>query len=252
MPEVIQSVQRTAMVLDAIAKSSKPLSITQISSDVGLHKSTVHRILYTLIEVGYVKQNPTTSLYELTMKLYELGTSAIKDSGLVPLAKNHLEELRNLSGETVHLVVPDKLDIVYIDKVESNHTLRMHSVIGSRLPMYCTAVGKAILSTKSSDEIDSYWKNIDPIRKTNYTITSLGAFKKELDIIRETSISYDNMENEEGIKCVAVSIVNIYDQVEGAISVSGPIQRMTDDLLEKIIPKLLEVKADLRTKLGRI
>lgn len=252
MPELIQSIARASLILEEIAANNNTISITELSKKVNLHKSTVHRILSTLIETGYVNQNPINNQYELTIKLFEIGTSAIKQDDLITLVKPHLEHLRDISGETIHLVVPDKTDIVYVDKVESNHTLRLHSVIGRRSPMYCTAVGKAILSERDELAVEKFWGKINPVRHTEFTITDLDNFKCELQKIRTSGISYDNSEHEPEIRCIASVLLNSFGDVVGAISISGPVQRMTDEHIDTLIPELLNVKQILSKQLGRM
>jgi DNA-binding IclR family transcriptional regulator len=251
MPEMIQSIARASSIMECIAESNNSISITELSKKVDLHKSTVHRILSTLIELGYVKQNPSNNQYEMTIKMFEIGTSAIKQNDLITLVKPHLEKLRDVSGEAIHLVVPDKTDIVYVDKVESNQTLRMHSVIGRRSPMYCTAVGKAILSYRSEKEVDEFWDKIEPVQHTEHTLTKLSDFKDELSQIRVTGISYDNEEHEKDIRCVGTALIDYSGSVVGAISISGPIHRMTDEHINKLIPELLGVKQIISRELGR-
>jgi len=250
MSESIQSLARATAIIEAIALHDNTMSITAIAQHVNLHKSTVHRILGTLIQLGYIRQNPTNSHYELTVKLFELGSSAIKHSDLVTLAHPYLESLRDLSGEVVHLVLPDQHDIIYVDKVESTQTLRMHSFIGRRSPMYCTAVGKAILATRSDEQLKIFWESITPEPRTPKTLTNFTDFQNEITRIRRVGFSYDNEEHEIGIRCIAFGIRNYAGDTIGAISISGPVQRMTDEHIATLIPTLETVKYELSRSLG--
>lgn len=251
MSSTIQSIVRASQIIETISNNNNSISLTELSKEVDLHKSTVHRILSTLIEIGYVRQNPETSHYELSLRLFEIGSSVIRNNNLIAVAKPYLKKLRDLSGEVVHLVVPDQNEIVYIDKVESMHTLRMHSFVGKRSPMYCTAVGKAILSQQSTAIVENYWNSLTPIKHTENTITRWADFQKELAKIRETGISYDNEEHENDIRCIGTTLHNFSGDVVGAISISGPIQRMTDEHIEKLIPELLNIKSAISKELGR-
>jgi len=250
MSESIQSLARATAIIEAIALHDNTMSITAISQHVNLHKSTVHRILGTLIQLGYIRQNPRNSHYELTVKLFELGSSAIKHSDLVTLAHPYLESLRDISGEVVHLVLPDQHDIIYVDKVESTQTLRMHSFIGRRSPMYCTAVGKAILATRTDEQIKAFWESITPEARTPKTLTNFSDFEEEIIRIRRFGFAYDNEEHEIGIRCIAFGIRNYAGDTIGAISISGPVQRMTDDHIATLIPTLEMVKYELSRSLG--
>jgi DNA-binding IclR family transcriptional regulator len=252
MSDSVQSLARASSILEAIAKNNNHISITELSKVVDLHKSTVHRLLKSLIELGYVRQNANDSHYELTIKLFELGASVVRQNDLIATARPYLEKLSVLSGEVVHLVIPDQTDIIYVDKVESTHTLRMHSYIGKRSPMYCTAVGKAILATRSDDAVRNFWSQISPVKHTPYTIVDLESFLQELEQIRSKGIAYDNEEHETEIRCVGTALSNYSGSVVGAISISGPKQRMTDDVLNKLIPELLEVKLAISRAMGKI
>ncbi len=252
MSDSVQSLARASSILEAIAKNNNHISITELSKVVDLHKSTVHRLLKSLIELGYVRQNTNDSHYELTVKLFELGASVIRQNDLIATARPYLEKLSVLSGEVVHLVIPDQTDIIYVDKVESTHTLRMHSYIGKRSPMYCTAVGKAILATQSDDAVRNFWTQISPVKHTPYTIVDIESFLQEIEQIRSKGISYDNEEHETEIRCIGTALTNYSGTVVGAISISGPKQRMSDDVLNKLIPELLEVKQAISKAMGKL
>lgn len=252
MSDSVQSLSRASSILEAIANHNNNISITELSKVVDLHKSTVHRLLKSLIELGYVRQNINDSHYALTVKLFEIGASVVRQNDLITTARPYLEKLSQLSGEVVHLVIPDQTDIIYVDKVESTHTLRMHSYIGKRSPMYCTAVGKAILATKSDALIREFWTQIDPVKHTPYTIVTIEAFLDEINRIRTMGISYDNEEHETDIRCVGTALTNYTGNVVGAISISGPKQRMSDEILNKLIPELLEVKQSISKAMGKV
>lgn len=252
MSDSVQSLARASSILEAIAKNNNHISITELSKVVDLHKSTVHRLLKSLIELGYVRQNTNDSHYELTVKLFELGASVIRQNDLIATARPYLEKLSVLSGEVVHLVIPDQTDIIYVDKVESTHTLRMHSYIGKRSPMYCTAVGKAILATQSDDAVRNFWAQISPVKHTPYTIVDIESFLQEIEQIRSKGISYDNEEHETEIRCIGTALTNYSGTVVGAISISGPKQRMSNDVLNKLIPELLEVKQAISKAMGKL
>lgn len=252
MSDSVQSIARAFSIMEAISENKNSISITDLSKAVDLHKSTVHRILSTLIQQGYVKQNTKNNYYELSLKLLELSASVIIQNDLKSVMRPYLEYLRDLSGEVVHLVVPEGNDIIYIDKVESTHTLRMHSYIGRRSPMYCTAVGKAILADQSNLQIENYWKQIHPVKFTKNTITELEAFLDEIHEIRTQGFSYDNEEQEPDIRCIAISLKDFNGETVGALSISAPISRMTDEKIILLKPELHIIKNSVSKKLNRL
>ena len=142
MIEIVQSVDRALSILEVLSDYKEGLGITDISNKIHIHKSTVHRILATLIYKGYVIQDQKTNKYMITLKLFELGNKKVKDMNLLAVSKPYTEELMKKVNEVVHLVVRENNEIVYVDKVEADNTIRMASTIGRRSPLYSTPWGK--------------------------------------------------------------------------------------------------------------
>jgi DNA-binding IclR family transcriptional regulator len=250
MKEVVQSVDRALSILEVLSDYENGLGITELSEKIGLHKSTVHRLLSTLIYKGYVEQDKDTNKYKLTLKLFELGNKNIEKIDVLSVARPYLKELVEKANEAVHLVVLDGTDIVYIDKVESKNTIRMHSRIGKRSPVYCTAVGKSILAHLTDKEIEKIWNNSTIEKFTHYTITDLKTLKKELELIKERGYAVDNEENELGVRCVGAAIFDYRGDVCSAISVSGPTMRITKDRVEELGKLVIEYSQKISEKLG--
>lgn len=198
-----------------------------------MHKSTVHRLLSTLVDKGYVVQDPVTLKYRTTLKLYEIGYKRLANVDLLTVSKPHTTKLMKLTNEVVHLVVRDGNYIVYIDKIEAENTITMRSAIGKRNFMYCTSAGKAILSCLDIEEVSRIWNSCEIVKKTPNTITNFEDLVKELEKIRKVGYAVDEQEDEEGIRCIGAAILNKEGKVEGAISISGPAMRITKDLTEK-------------------
>ena len=251
MNTTVQSVDRALSILETLAASPKGLGIAEISEKTELHKSTVHRLLATLVSRGYAKQDGY-SRYKLTLKLFELGGRSIENLDMLEIARPYLEQIRDQTDEVVHLVMLEEPEIVYIDKVEPNTTIRMHSRIGMRRPLYCTAVGKAIMSTMINDELEIVWNNSRIEQLTAYTITSLEKMKEELMLIKKRGYSIDEEENEIGVRCVAIGLLDHTNKACGAISVSGPVERMTDEAIKKIIQTLIPAGEQISKELGYI
>lgn len=250
MGEVVQSVDRTLSILELMSYFEDGLGITEISERIGLHKSTVHRLLKTLIYKGYVIQDERTNKYRLTIKLFELGNRVIADMDILKASKIYTEDLMKTFNEVVHLVVRDDNDIVYIDKVEAKNTIQMVSHIGRRSPLYCTSVGKAILAYLDEEEVNEIWNNSDIKKYTENTITDYDVFRNELDKIRLQGYAVDNEENEQGVRCVGVPVFNFHGEVEGAISVSGPTIRVTEEKVEEIANEVKKCANLISKELG--
>jgi DNA-binding IclR family transcriptional regulator len=240
----IRSVKRTLTLMEILAQKGES-GVTELSNAANLNKATVYRQLNTLLSMGYVKKDEKTERYGLTFKLLELANHMLNHINMRDMIRPYLENLAAQSGETVHLVQREGVHCVYIDKVEPTvNSVRMVSRIGMRQPLYCTAVGKAILAELPDAEIHSIWDSIDIRPHTENTIVNWGDFIKEIGTIRSLGYALDNEENEVGVKCVAVAIRDYTGMARHAISVSAPVSRMTDSNLEKILRYLLDTKSN--------
>lgn len=250
MIDVVQSVDRSLTILELLSNYNEGLGVTEISGMVNLHKSTVHRLLGTLIYKGFVIQDSSTNKYKLSLKLYELGSKRIENADILKSSRPYTEKLMNTVNEVVHLVIRDENDIVYIDKVEADNTIRMASTIGRRSPLYCTSVGKAMLAYLSDEEIIAVWNNSKIEKKTKYTITDLEVFKRELKEVKEKGYAVDNEENELGVRCIGAPVFNHNGYIEGAISVSGPTIRVTRDRIEEFANEVKKYAQLISNELG--
>ncbi|MEN1759699.1 MULTISPECIES: IclR family transcriptional regulator [Anoxynatronum] len=225
----VQSIDRTFHIIEVLAEKPDGLGLTELGKRVGLHKSTVHRLLLALIHHGYVEQDSGSSVYRLSLKMYEIGSKIIDDLALNEVARPLLSALKESVNEVVHLVIRDDIEIMYIDKVEADNKIRMHSRIGARSPLYCTSAGKAMMAFLPEQEIVSIWERSHIQKLTIYTITDLEKMREELNQVKNRGYAIDNEENELGIRCVGAPIFNYRDEVIGAISISGPTLRVTPE-----------------------
>ena len=250
MIDVVQSVDRTLSILELLSNYDEGLGVTEIGVMVNLHKSTVHRLLGTLIYKGFVIQDASTNKYKLSLKLYELGCKRIANVDIFKSSKPYTERLMKTVNEVVHLVIRDENDIVYIDKVEADNTIRMASTIGRRSPLYRTSVGKVILAYLPDKEIESVWENSKIEKMTEYTITDLEVFKRNLKEVKEKGYAVDNEENELGVRCIGAPVFNHKGCIEGAISVSGPTIRVTSDRIDEIANEVKKYAHLISDELG--
>lgn len=248
--ERVQSVERALTILEIVAEHDG-ISLTEISKSAQLNKATVHRLLSTLISMGYVEQNEKTGHYELTFKLFQLGNNKVEQIDSFKIARRYISELSNLIGETVHLVIEDNQEVVYIDKFEPSKVLfRMHSRVGKRAPMYCTAVGKALLAHYPDEMIKEVWEHSEIKQLTPHTITDFDVFMEEIARIRSNGYAVDNEENEMGIYCIASVFYNHKGMVEGAFSISIPMVRIHEKDPDFYIRKSLEYSTKISQALG--
>ena len=225
------------------------MTLTEICHLVRLPKTTVFRYLYTLRECGFVAYEPETDLYRLGLRVFELAQSVDEQLQVRQVALPYMHELRDQFNETVNLGVIDNKEVAYIEMMESRHSLRMQARLGSRDPVYSTALGKAILAFMSENE----WSNHLPAEftpRTSTTHISFNALKQDLMQIRSRGFSLDLQENEEGAQCVGAPIFDHLGRARAAISVSAPVSRLDDVMQQQITEALLEATAAISHHLG--
>ena len=245
----IQSVDRAITLLERLAQRGGSASLADLACDVGLSRSTAHGLLATLRQHSLVSQD-ADGHYVLGVKLFELGMAAVSRLDLRTVAGPVLERLVDEFQETVHLVINDGLDVVYIDKRESPQSIRIVSQVGHRLPGHCTGVGKAMLAFKSKAELENLLAGVELERHTSNTITDKDQLKAELELVRQSGYALDNEEIIDGLRCVAAPIRDHTTQVVAALSVSGPSMRMKPEKIERVIPAVVQAVADISQQLG--
>ncbi len=246
----IQSAGRIFQVMEILSAGGS-MGLLEISAQANLSKSTVHRLLNSLIYMGYARQEESTGKYRMTYKLVNLSGMILDHSDIVQIAHPYLVKLMEKTGETVHLVRREKMNITYIDKVEpAGATVRMISHVGLSLPLYCTGVGKALMAEMPEEEVHSIWESSPIERKTEYTITKLTDLKAELTRIQKRGYARDDQENGLGVRCVAVSIHDYRGKAVYALSISCPIYRLPDERVPELAGLMLEASAAISRELG--
>lgn len=255
MPEYDATVTRTVKkamdILDCLGEENHPLAVSEIGHRLGMPRSTVYRLLNTLAVTGYVTQDSAEpQKYRLGFKVLELASRFLGSIELRRMALPFLEELRNLVNETVHLVVPDGGQVAYVEKVECSQAVRMHSTVGSRVFMHCTAVGKALLAFMTPEEVEAIVTRHGLPARTPNTITDRAKLFKHLEEVRRRGYAIDNVENEDGIRCVGAPIFDHQGRPVAALSVSGPAFRLTLDRVQELIEPVRVTAQRISRELG--
>lgn len=250
--QTVQSVERTFDVLEALAAARQPVAISELSQKLGLHISTVHRLLGTLIERGYARQAAASGRYGIGPRLMELAGGLSEQVDLRQEAHPFLEKLVAQVGETANLSVRSGNNLVYIDQVQSARLVRMFTRVGSSAPLYCTGSGKLFLAYSGDFENDLNRFLLEtPLEPhTPATLTTPQALREELQRIREHGYSFDNEEMEEGVVCVAAPVFDRENHLMAAISVSGPTGRMLSGDSRRIIEPVRQSAAQISRSLG--
>ena len=234
----IHSVENTFSLLEVLADNGLELGIAELCKKISLPKGTVHRLLGTLKNLGYIEQNPQNRKYRLTIKIFNLGAAVTDRVGLVQIIP-HMKKLSLKFNETVNLAILDRDEITYLYSVGSDNTLKLDLRIGSNQPAYCAAVGKVLLAYLSEQELDGYLQRVKLKSYTPYTITSKEYLKKDLKLIRERGYSFVNEEYMQGVSCVAVPLKDQQGKVCAGLSFSVPTVRMDKEKLPQLIDSLI-------------
>ncbi len=246
---VSTTVAKAIHILDMLAiKTDLGVSLAELCSLIDIPKSSAHRYLVTLQELGLAERK-SNDRYYLGTKIIELAGTYLSKSDLRTDSQATLDELAELTGETVHLAVPSGTEVVYIAKVESKHALSMFSHIGARLPMHCTALGKAILAFSDRHALQAVL-SAPLVTRTPNSITLVKALESELTLVRSRGYAIDNEENEVGVRCVGAPIFDYTTKPIGAISISAPCERMDQERCNSLGPLLLKAAQNVSRRKG--
>lgn len=228
----VHSVVRTLTVLEKLAFSSSPLSLAEISNDLRLPPSTTHRLLATLMWMGFVSQDKRTEHYQATLKLFNLGSVVLSRFNLSEKLLPSMRRIADQIGESVSLVVREGMEGVLLERIEGTQGVQIFSKY-RRVSLYCTAAGKAILAGFDSKGFEDFLARTTFKSLTTNTITSPAALRLEIEKVRRMGFAVDDEEMEKGARCVAVPLTLTNDTV-AAVSVSGLAPRMMPKRIREI------------------
>jgi IclR family KDG regulon transcriptional repressor len=233
MNETVRSVERALAILGCFDDDHPLLGITEISAQLNLPKSTIHRILATLEAWGFVQQDEVSCRYQLGLRLFELGAIVGNSLGLRQAALPVLKQLSRETEETVLLVAYDSGEVVYLDALECPQPVKIDARPGKRLPAHCTASGKAFLSALPREEVERVLSR--PLSgRTPKTITDAEELRCNLTLSRQRGYSISDEEYNTGIRAVAAPIVSEKGRVWGVVAVAGPAFRLSDDAIRNL------------------
>lgn len=238
----MKSLAKALSVMDLIfAAQGQSLSVAEISKEMGLPKGTSHRILSSLVDFKYARQDPLTKKYGLGARFLDIGSPFEKRQTLRAFIAPMLRPLHSKVTETVSVAVLVKDEIEYIERYESEMILRVDIHVGTRFPAHCTATGKILLSALPEEELDLRLKQRKKLRKfTENSIGSLMGLKEALAKVRYEGVARDYEECLVGVHCIASPVVGRAGEVVAAVSISGPRERMTVEKMDELEPLLRE------------
>ncbi len=247
--QVLSSVTNAARILKEFGKGDKEIGVSELARRLGLGKSSTHRLVHTLTVERLLDQNPQTGLYRLAVTMHQLGSQVQEAADLHTAANPVVEQLRNLTKETVQIAVLDGRHVVYVVRRESPQTVRLFGRVGHRNHAHCTSTGKVLLAGLPRDELDVLLAGWRLARRTPYTITTHAALLDELDTVRERGWADNINESEVGVASVAAPIRDATGVV-AAVSIAGPIQRLEAPALHRHVRPVVEAAAAISRRLG--
>jgi len=235
----IASLEKGLKIIELLSESES-LSVSEVAKRLNQNRSASHRFLATLKELGYVIQD-SNARYKLSLKMFELGNRISDVQAIRSISRPYMHELVSKYHETVNLGHIEHTDVTTIETVSSKEAIKHDSVIGERSPAHTLAMGKAMMAYMSKEEKQSCLDNIKFQAPTKKTITSRVKFEKELKIVHDQGYAIDDEEWAVGLRCVASPILNFDGHSDYAISISGPIQRMTNKKIQNISKDLKRI-----------
>lgn len=248
----VQSLDRTLDIIELLATKPDGLGVTDIGQALSLHKSTVHRLISALARRGYIEKDIRTGMYRIGLKFVEISSLLLNHIELKTEALPYMRRLAGQLWQTVHLAIRDGTEIVYIEKVDSLQSLRMYSHIGKRIPAYCSALGKVLLSGIDRDVLLKTVSGIEMTARTPNTITNRDELIRQVDMVRSVGWASDNEENEEGIRCIAAPIYDFTGKIIAAMSVSGAKDIISPDRDEMIGGMAVDTAREISARMGYV
>lgn len=247
----IESLQRGLRVLALFSRARPALSLSQIKDAVGLNKSTVYRILFTLEEAGYLERDPETRLYRPGLKVLQLGFTAISSLEIRQVARPFLRQLAEEVGRTASLSVLDGIEVVYVDRVRYHEVIGVMLGTGSRIPAHCASLGKAMLAFLPPEELRQRLDGADFVPCTDNTIANRADLEADLAKVRQRGFSINDEEWVLGLRSTAAPIMDENGAVAGAINVSVPTAEVSyEELISRFSPAVHATAAQISAKLG--
>ena len=252
MAKIIPSVKRAFKILELFRAGSRSLSVPEITTRLGLPRTTAHDLVHTLVACGYLERADDEShRYTIGLRAFELGSIYAAQLDIAEEGKKIAQKVSKACDETVQMAVRDVTEAVFIIRIDSSHTLRLVSAVGSRLPAHCTAVGKMLLSSLTDEELADLYKGQRRLpAMTANSITSIKALLKEMALIRKRGYAYDDCESNEDARCVSAPVYERNGSICAAMSITVPVTRMDSNRKKELLAIVQNGADELSKRLG--
>jgi len=250
MTAPLSSIKKALKILQIFSQDYPDLGVNEISRILGVHKSSISRIIGTLASEGFLEKNPSNGKYRLGLKLVDLGNRVLSRYDLRDHATPFMEELAKKTGEIIHLSILDRNEIVYLDKKGEGQALTVGTKVGGRTPAHASSMGKILLAGVSHPELMDVLSLGPLLPRTPSTITAIPELLKELEKVRKQGFAIDDEESFPGIRCVAAPIYDRGGKVFAALSVTAPKQRMGQERMKVIKTQVIETARSVSKRYG--
>jgi IclR family transcriptional regulator, pca regulon regulatory protein len=250
-----QSLERGLAILSSFHSDRALIGVSELSRELRLSRSTAHRYVATLAKLGYLQQDPDSKRYRLGPKVLDLGFSAINSMDVREISAPYLRQLSDETGFTVNLAILDGTDVVYIERCRTagpgQREIDLNLHVGSRLPAYCTAMGKAILAFVAEERLEEIIPRIEFVPRGPNTLTSASAFRAELERIRASGIAVNDEELAYGLRSIAAPIHSHAGEVVAALNLAVHRTMVSmDELIARYGPPVAQTARDISLSLG--
>lgn len=245
----VQALERGLNLLAIIAEADG-LSLTSVAQRAGIAPSTAHRILATLKAGGFVHCDDSRGGYLIGVQAFRVGSAFLRNRKLVDVGRSVMRRLLEATGETVNMAIEIESQVVFILQMESHHAIRAFHRPGARGPMHASSLGKAMLAALTDEAISQRLHRTGMPRFTEWTIVDPDALLADIATVRKRGWAVDDQEQSEGMRCVGAAVYNEHGEVLGAISVSGPAVRVTEERLGELGPMVKRAAAEITERVG--
>lgn len=237
----VRAVERALQLVEVFARSRGPLAVTELAAEVGLPPSTVHRLVQTLVSLGYVVQYQESKRYGVGRGIAEINRAMLLKYEFTQFAGPHLGALVEATGETANLAALYGTWAIYLNQVESAAIVRVSNPIGTLVPLHCTAAGKVFLADFREPMLEETLEYAGLAALTPNTLTSREALQRELEQVRAQGYAFDDEEYAQGVRCIAVGLRGSSGAVVSALSLSGPTSRVSDERIPALAQAVMEI-----------
>jgi len=246
----VQSLGRAFAILEEVARHREGIGLAELSKLVGLHNSTTFHLAKTMVSLGYLRQEKETKRYRVGRPLFALAASALDEIEMVNVATPVLEELSRETSESSHFAVRMGDAVVVIARTSGPGAFQLTDRVGVVRPAHCTALGKIILASLRPDQLKRFLERVDMKPSTAKSITDVAVLLREIAEIRRTGIAFDDGEFNPEVRCVAVPVTDFTGTVIGALGISGPIWRLSNQALHNSAQIVQAAAARLSREFG--